>query len=177
MVNKQSPFDTLVNYAPSGGSYIRDEFTDNLIFHTMAQGYKLVEKKNLGKDSAEQSTKVYAIPKYNGYTDMDSLCKMIGARSTVSSADVKAVLDSLNFVLDMELQAGRIVRLGKFGNFRLSLLIEGANDKEGFDRSMIVGARVIFTAWRNPSIIHRLRAWVLSLFGKMSYNIGDVSKR
>ena len=146
----------LVNYAPSGGSYIRDEFTDNLIFHTMAQGYKLVEKKNLGKDSAEQPTKVYAIPKYNGYT---------------------AVLDSLNFVLDMELQAGRIVRLGKFGNFRLSLSSESANEKEVFDRSMIVGARVIFTAWRNPSIIHRLRAWVLSLFGKMSYNIGDVSKR
>ena len=174
----------LVNYAPSGGSYIRDEFTDNLIFHTMAQGYKLVEKKNLGKDSAEQPTKVYAIPKYNGYTDMDSLRKMIGARSTVSSADVKAVLDSLNFVLDMELQAGRIVRLGKFGNFRLSLSSESANEKEVFDRSMIVGARVIFTAWRNPSIIHRLRAWVLSLFGKvlslfgkMSYNIGDVSKR
>ena len=132
----------------------------------MAQGYKLVEKKNLGKDSAEQPTKVYAIPKYNGYTDI--LRKMIGARSTVSSTDVKAVLDSLNFVLDMELQAGRIVRLGKFGNFRLSLSIEGANDKEGFDRSMIVGARVIFTAWRNPSIIHRLRAWGLSLFGKQT---------
>ena len=111
----------------------------------MAQGYKLVEKKNLGKDSAEQPTKVYAIPKYNGYTDMDTLCKMIGARSTVSSADVKAVLDNLNFVLDMELQAGRIVQLGEFGNFRLSLSSEGANDKEGFDRSMIVGARVIFT--------------------------------
>ncbi len=85
----------------------------------MAQGYKLVEKKNLGRDAAEQPTKVYAIPKYNGYTDMDTLCKMIGARSTVSSADVKAVLDNLNFVLDMELQAGRIVQLGEFGNFRL----------------------------------------------------------
>ena len=68
----------------------------------MAQGYKLVEKKNLGRDAAEQPTKVYAIPKYNGW-------------------------------------------LGKFGNFRLSLSSEGANDMEGFDRSMIVGARVIFT--------------------------------
>ena len=117
----------------------------------MAQGYKLVEKKNLGRDAAEQPTKVYAIPKYNGYTDMDTLCKMIGARSTVSSADVKAVLDNLNFVLDMELQAGRIVQLGEFGNFRLSLSSEGANDMEGFDRSMIVGARMIFTAWRRPT--------------------------
>lgn len=42
------------------------------ISSAMAQGYKLVEKKNLGRDAAEQPTKVYAIPKYNGYTDMDT---------------------------------------------------------------------------------------------------------
>ena len=70
--------------------------------------------------------KIYAIPDYNGHTDMDTLCVMIGARSTVSSADVKAVLDNLNFILDMELRAGRIVQLGEFGNFRLSLSSNGA---------------------------------------------------
>lgn len=66
----------------------------------MAQNYKLVKKKNLGKDSETIPQKMFAIPSYNGYTDMETLCKMIGARSTVSSADVKAVLDQL------ELRAG-----------------------------------------------------------------------
>ena len=32
MVNKHSPYDTLVNNAPCGGGYIRDVFTDNLNF-------------------------------------------------------------------------------------------------------------------------------------------------
>ena len=111
----------------------------------MAQNYKLVKKKNLGKDSETIPQKMFAIPSYNGYTDMETLCKMIGARSTVSSADVKAVLDNLNFVLDMELQAGRIVQLGEFGNFRLSVSSSGAENKEAFSASMLKKARVLFT--------------------------------
>ena len=91
----------------------------------MAQKYKLVLKKNLGKDSGTTPQKVYAIPKYSGYADLAHLCKLISARCTASSADVKAVLDSLLFVLDLELQAGRIVQLGELGNFRLSLSSEG----------------------------------------------------
>ena len=111
----------------------------------MAQNYKLVKKKNLGKDSETIPQKMFAIPSYNGYTDMETLCKMIGARSTVSSADVKAVLDNLNFVLDMELQAGHIVQLGEFGNFRLSVSSSGAENKEAFSASMLKKARVLFT--------------------------------
>ena len=111
----------------------------------MAQKYKLVERNNLGKDSHETPRKLYAIPKYNGHTDMNQLCKLISARSTASSGDVKAVLDSLNYVLDLELQAGRIVQLGELGNFRLSLSSEGAETEEGFKKSMLRKARIIFT--------------------------------
>ena len=70
---------------------------------------------------------------------------MIAARSTVSSADVKAVLDNLNFVLDMELQAGRIVQLGEFGNFRISVSSEGVADEKDFDNSMLRAPKIIFT--------------------------------
>ena len=111
----------------------------------MAQGYKLVTRKVTDLKGGAAQKKVYAIPDYNGYTDMETLCMTIGARSTVSSADVKAVLDNLNFVLDMELRAGRIVQLGEFGNFRLSLSSKGANDKKSFTQADVKGARVIFT--------------------------------
>ncbi len=111
----------------------------------MAQGYRLVMKKNLSTKEGEPAKKAYAIPKYNGTTDMETLCRMIGARSTVSSADVKAVLDNLNFVLDMEMQAGRIVQLGEFGNFRLSLSSAGAATTDDFKPAMLRTARVIFT--------------------------------
>ena len=111
----------------------------------MAQGYRVIMKKNLSGKEGEPEQKAYAIPKYNGNTDMDTLCKVISARSSMSSADVKAVLDNLNFVLDMELQAGRIVQLGEFGNFRLSLSSAGADTKSGFSSSMLKKAKIIFT--------------------------------
>ena len=109
----------------------------------MAQTYKVVKKKNLGQDSAEVPSKHYAIPKYNGVTEADALYDLIAMRSTVSSADVKVVLDSLNYVLNRELQAGYIV--GEFGNFRLSLSSAGAATNEEFEPSMLKKARIIFT--------------------------------
>ena len=111
----------------------------------MAQKYKLVLKKNLGKDSGTTPQKVYAIPKYSGYADLAHLCKLISARCTASSADVKAVLDSLLFVLDLDLQAGRLVQLGELGNFRLSLSSEGTAERDDFSESKLRKARVIFT--------------------------------
>jgi len=111
----------------------------------MAQGYKLVKRKVTDLKGGAATEKTYAIPKYNGYSDMTTLCKLISARSTVSSADVKAVLDNLNFALDVELQAGRIVQLGEFGNFRLSISSEGINSNDKFSPSKVKKARVIFT--------------------------------
>lgn len=67
----------------------------------MAQGFKLVLRPSKpGEKDSEK--KFYAVSKTNGTSSMKTLCKLISARSTVSSADVKAVLDNLNFVLDME---------------------------------------------------------------------------
>lgn len=110
----------------------------------MAQGYKLVTRKVTDLKGGAAVEKVYAIPDYNGDVGMDDLCELIGARSTVSSADVKAVLDNLNFVLCLELKAGRKVQLGEFGNFRLSLSSEGAADKDSFSHGNLKKARVIF---------------------------------
>ena len=54
----------------------------------MAQGYKLVTRKVTDLKGGEVQEKIYAIPDYNGYIDMDTLCIMIGARSAFSSVDV-----------------------------------------------------------------------------------------
>ena len=92
------------------------------------------------KDSEK---KFYAVSKTNGTSSMKTLCKLISARSTVSSADVKAVLDNLNFVL--ELQEGRIVKFGDFGSFRISVSSDGVTDKKDFNSSMLRPPRIIFT--------------------------------
>ena len=83
--------------------------------------------------------------KSNGTSSLKHLCKLIAARSTVSSADVKAVLDNLNFVMDLELQEGRIVQLGEFGNFRLSVSSDGVTDQKDFDNSLLRKPKIVFT--------------------------------
>ena len=109
----------------------------------MAQGFKLVLRPSKpGEKDSEK--KFYAVSKMNGTSSMKTLCKLISARSTVS-ADVKAVLDNLNFVLDMELQEGRIVKFGDFGSFRISVSSDGVTDKKDFNSGMLRPARIIFT--------------------------------
>ena len=107
----------------------------------MAQGYKLVLRPS--EPGVKDSKKLYY--KSTGFTDIRRLCKLIAARSTVSSADVKAVLDNLNYVLDLELQDGRIVQLGEFGNFRITVGSEGVEDKKKFSASMIRAPKIVFT--------------------------------
>lgn len=46
-------------------------------------------------------------------------------RSTVSSADVKAVLDALQYEVIEALEAGNTVRLGDIGSFRLTIKSQG----------------------------------------------------
>ena len=47
--------------------------------------------------------------------------KRVEKRSTVSSADVKAMLDALQYEVIDALQNGNTVRLGDLGSFRLSI--------------------------------------------------------
>ena len=109
----------------------------------MAVKYRTVKRKILTGEEKDK-TKVFAIAKTTGVCDLQKLCKLISARSTVSSADVKAVLDGLNWAMDLELQSGNIVQVGELGNFRLSLSSEGANLEEKFDATKIRNANVIF---------------------------------
>lgn len=82
----------------------------------MAQGYKLVLRPS--EPGKKDSPKLYyAVSKSTGFTDLRRLCKLIAARSTVSSADVKAVLDNLNYILDLELQDGRYCSVGRIRQF------------------------------------------------------------
>ena len=76
----------------------------------MAVKFKVVKRKVLN-GAEKDSVKNYAIAKTSGTSDLNKLCKLICSRSTLSSADVKAVLDSLNWAMDLELSSGNVVQL------------------------------------------------------------------
>lgn len=69
----------------------------------------------------EAPPKYYAAAKSRGIVNLDELSVYIADNSTVSRADVYAVLISLTDVLPYVLEAGNIVRLGALGSLMIKL--------------------------------------------------------
>lgn len=110
----------------------------------MSQKYKLIERRNLGKDQAETPRKMYAQAVNNGYVSFNELCQEIGEGCTLTSADVKAVMDRMNYILDKHLKAGRIVQFGEIGSFRLAVGSTGSVDVKSFNASLIKKPKIVF---------------------------------
>lgn len=105
-------------------------------------------KKTLAKPGVKDSGFKYGAYTVNqGKTDLSTLCQLIAARSSISSADVRAVLDSLNFIVDFELKQGRIVQLDTFGSFRMTVGSDRVDDKKDFTTSMIRQPKIVFTPY------------------------------
>ncbi|WP_075558349.1 HU family DNA-binding protein [Parabacteroides timonensis] len=110
----------------------------------MALKFRKVQRKVLSGDD-KGKTKTYAVAKSSNYCDMEKLCELISSRSAMSSADVKAILDSLNWAMGLELRSGSIVQVGEFGSFRFSVRSKGTETEDAFNASMIKKARIIFS--------------------------------
>ena len=108
----------------------------------MAIQYTVNEKGN--PLNPQQPKKWYANAKSSGDVTLRALGKEIAARSTVSPADTQAVLVALTEVLVEHLAEGKIVRLGDFGAFQVSIGSEGAETAEKFHPSMIKNNKVVF---------------------------------
>jgi predicted histone-like DNA-binding protein len=108
----------------------------------MAVKYTVSEKGN--PLNPTQPKKWYANAKSTGDTTLRALGKEIAARSTVSPADTQAVLVALTEVLVQNLAEGKIVRLGDFGAFQVSVSSEGAETEAKFNASLIKGSKVVF---------------------------------
>ena len=103
--------------------------------------YKVQAKKNPKTDR----TAWYAQMADTQPMTLDEVNDLIEKRSTTSSADVKAVLDSLQFEVFQALRNGKTVRLGDLGSFRPTLTSDGASDKESVSSKLIRRVRVRFT--------------------------------
>ena len=77
---------------------------------------------------------------------MEDVCELVSMRSSMSSADVKSIIDSLNYVLAFEMKKGNIVKLGEIGNFRPSVSSIGAGEGEEFSvATNMRKSRIVFT--------------------------------
>ena len=97
----------------------------------MAVNYSLVKYvSKFGKNAGKG--KFYARAQVNEKTSLKKFSKLIAMQTTVSYADVTAVLVSAVENLILELQRGNQVEFGDLGKFRLQIVSDGADSAADF---------------------------------------------
>ena len=107
----------------------------------MAIKYRIVERQNALTKTLQYYAQVEPVEPLT----LQDIAEGIEKTSTVSSADIKAVLDALQFEVIRALKAGNSVRLGDLGSFRPTLTSRSALSAEAFTRDNLKGVRVQFT--------------------------------
>lgn len=108
--------------------------------------YSIQPKKNYLSEKREVKFYPQAAP--STPLMLEQIAERIEKRSSVSSSDVKAVLDALQTEVIYALRNGYSVRLGDLGSFRLTIRANGAESAEEAKRqgaSLIKAANVQFT--------------------------------
>lgn len=115
------------------------------------------EKKNM----RTQEVKWYAQIAKTDPVSLRQVTEDIEKISTVSSADVKAVLDCLEYVVRQHLQNNQSVRLGDLGSFRPTVSSIPFDKKDDVTVGGVKGIRVRFTP--SATLVGNLRRDRVSL--------------
>ena len=113
----------------------------------MAIKIKAIEKIN--PQDIKAPKKFYASAVTQGESNIDILTTRIEKISTVSGADIRAVLYALVDVITVEMSEGRIVRLGDLGYMRVSIASEGEKIADDVTANSVKGAKIVFTPGTN----------------------------
>lgn len=108
----------------------------------MAINFKVLLRRNPQDITAPG--KYYAAAVANGSIDMDKLAERIAYQCTVTESDCYAVLLSLERNIIDALGDGQIVKLGRLGNFQISISSEGKDTLEAVSASQITKSRILF---------------------------------
>ena len=110
----------------------------------MSVKFKIIEKGQPGVAGGGEK-KFYASANMDGEISLAGLTKAIEKISTVSGADIRAVLYGLVDVMTGSLADGRIVRLGELGSLRVGISSEGKDCADDVNADCIKSSKVIFT--------------------------------
>ena len=108
----------------------------------MSIKYKVLPRKNPRDIAAPE--KFYAAAIADGDVDLDRLAELISYQCTVTATDCYAVLHSLEHNIIGELEQGRIVKLGRLGNFQVGISSEGKDTETEVSSTNIVKSRILF---------------------------------
>ncbi len=103
---------------------------------------KAVKFKNL--QHPEEADQYYAVAKSRNELSLDDLSKRIASMSTVSRADIYAVLIALTETLPDALEEGNIVRLGSLGSFMIRVSSNPSQTAEEVNAHQITQVKLRF---------------------------------
>lgn len=106
--------------------------------------YKVIQRVQPGV-SGGGDKKFYATNNISGEKTLADLTTEIERISTVSGADIRAVLYGLFDVMKTALANGEAIRLGEIGSLRVSISSEGKATEKEVTAASIKGAKVVFT--------------------------------
>ncbi|WP_338408777.1 HU family DNA-binding protein [uncultured Flavobacterium sp.] len=108
----------------------------------MAIKFKTQSRKNPQDLTAPE--KFYAAAIADGDVDLDRLAELISYQCTVTETDCYAVLMALEHNIIGELGQGRIVKLGRLGNFQVGISSTGSDTAAEVSATAITKSRILF---------------------------------
>ena len=108
----------------------------------MAVKYNVIQKAYPGDPTGPK--KFYANSIADGEVSLRNLSKEIAQTSSISESDVYATLIDLAKMLSKHLSVGKIVRLGDFGSFQISISSEGMDAMNKVNSASIKSAKILF---------------------------------
>lgn len=112
--------------------------------YNMPIKYSLVQRKDMSKGAAVGSKLFYAQAVNTRKVTFEDLCDEIAETCTLTSADIKAVLDRMMWVMVSHLKNSEIIEFADLGNFRITVGSAGSATKEQFATTMIRTPKVCF---------------------------------
>ena len=110
----------------------------------MAIKYSLVQRRDMSKGASEGSKLFYAQVVNTRKVSFEDLCDEIAETCTLTSADIKAVLDRMMWVMVSHLKNSEIIEFADLGNFRMSVGSSGAATQDQFSTAQIRKPNVVF---------------------------------
>ena len=108
----------------------------------MAVKYNVIQKAYPGDPTGPK--KFYANSIADGEVSLRNFSKEIAQTSSISESDVYATLIDLAKMLSKHLSDGKIVRLGDFGSFQISISSEGMDVMNKVNSASIKSAKILF---------------------------------
>lgn len=108
----------------------------------MSIKFKTIQRKNLQDNTLP--AKWYATAVGDGETKLADLAAYAAETSTVSKADILAVLESCFTKVSKDLSDGKIVRVGEYFTLQMSISSEGADSESQVTASLIKKGKINF---------------------------------